>query len=188
MNNDYLWDRTGEPDAGVKELEEVLSTLRYQPKPFVLPDDVKMASKQRRWFPFAAIAASIALAVLMLGIWLSVQRKNAKQPVIAGTDKTGAMAKTTPPTPLPSVGPEALREPAVGGIEQPPQYRLVRRLNRPRTRPMREELSAAKRAEAEAAKEQLMLALRVVSAKLNLAQRKTVVPGTNNQRYQHKVG
>ena len=33
MNDDYLWDRTGEPDPEIQELEEVLGTLRYQPQP-----------------------------------------------------------------------------------------------------------------------------------------------------------
>lgn len=51
------------------------------------------------------------------------------------------------------------------------------------------EMTAAERAEGEAAKEQVMLALRVASAKLNHAQRKTVgLPATNNIRNQHKVG
>ena len=32
MNDDYLWDRTGEPDPEIQQLEEVLGTLRYQPR------------------------------------------------------------------------------------------------------------------------------------------------------------
>ena len=51
------------------------------------------------------------------------------------------------------------------------------------------ELTARDRAEAEAAKEQLLLALRVASAKLSLAQKKAQggYPG-NLIRNQHKVG
>jgi len=48
------------------------------------------------------------------------------------------------------------------------------------------ELTAAQREEAVAAKQQLMLALRVVSTKLNLARR--TIPANNNIRYQHKNG
>ena len=33
MNNNYLWDRTGEIDPDIQELEETLGTLRYQPQP-----------------------------------------------------------------------------------------------------------------------------------------------------------
>lgn len=34
--SDYLWDRSGEPDPEIKELEETLSVLRYQPRPLRL--------------------------------------------------------------------------------------------------------------------------------------------------------
>ena len=67
---------------------------------------------------------------------------------------------------------------------------LARNPNRHRAAPQREpreEMTVEERAEAEAAKDQLMLALRVASAKLNLAQRKAV-PATGNTRFQHKVG
>jgi hypothetical protein len=31
MKEDYLWDKTGEPDPEIQQLEEILGTLRYQP-------------------------------------------------------------------------------------------------------------------------------------------------------------
>ena len=34
---DYLWDKTGEPDPEVKQLEEILGTQRYQPRPLEIP-------------------------------------------------------------------------------------------------------------------------------------------------------
>ena len=37
MSDDYLWDRTGEPDPEIQKLEEVLGTLRYQPRPLRIP-------------------------------------------------------------------------------------------------------------------------------------------------------
>ena len=37
MNDDYLWDKSGEPDPEIQELEEILAPLRYQPKPLELP-------------------------------------------------------------------------------------------------------------------------------------------------------
>ena len=56
-------------------------------------------------------------------------------------------------------------------------------------KPMSTELTAKDRAEAQVAKEQLLLALRVASAKLNLAQKKAqgAYPGSLI-RNQHKVG
>jgi hypothetical protein len=31
MNEEYLWDKSGEPDPEIQELEETLGSLRYQP-------------------------------------------------------------------------------------------------------------------------------------------------------------
>ena len=187
MSNDYLWDRTGEPDAEVRELEEVLGTLRYQPKPLALSADVQPAPR-RRYFPALAIAAAIALIVLALGVWLRVH-----QPVSPSQELVDRKKEFQPP-PLPNKPEEKHQM-----IEQDSQtvvrhrnpatnmIRIVRHVNRSNPAPLHEEMTAAERADAQAAKDQLMLALRVVSAKLNLAQRKTV-PATNNIRFQHKVG
>ena len=40
MKEDYLWNKTGEPDEEVKELEEILGVLKFQPRELVLPDDL----------------------------------------------------------------------------------------------------------------------------------------------------
>jgi mRNA-degrading endonuclease toxin of MazEF toxin-antitoxin module len=185
MSDDYLWDRTGEPDTDVQELENVLGTLRYQPKPFVLPEDAQVVSP-RKWFPLMAIAAAIALLALAMGIWIKVQRQNTPQPVVARSPKTGnknATAELPTPTPTePKKSPEAPKH----KFQMQNSLALVRHVNKPAAARFREEMNAANRAEAEAAKEQLMLALRVVSAKLSLAQRKAVP--VNNTRYQHKIG
>ena len=57
MNDDYLWDKSGEPDPEIQQLEEILGTLRYQPKPFEIPGDVP-APRRRSYFPLLAIAAT----------------------------------------------------------------------------------------------------------------------------------
>jgi len=192
MNNDYLWDRTGEPDAEVKELEDVLGTLRYQPQTFVLPENVPPVTN-RSWYPILAIAATIALIALALGIWLRVQQNQKSQP-----DQLADRGKPTPEqqavVPKESPGPLSVKPPEkqefVPNRPRAPKHEpltVAHYSNRTGPARRKEEMSAANRAEAEAAKEQLMLALRVVSAKLNFAQRKAV-PGNNNVRYQHKVG
>lgn len=196
MNNDYLWDRTGEPDVEVQELEEVLGSLRYQPRPFVLPADVQPAPR-RRFSPWLAIAAAIALMVLAVGVWLRGQRQRVQQVnQIIAVNKEGSKEKAlsipSPPTPGPadeltSKAPKRQSyEPASWHGSRARTSGKARNSNRNNSLPS-EEMTAAEREDAEAAKDQLMLALRVVSAKLNLAQRKTV-PTTNNIRYQHKVG
>src|SRR5205085_6486968 len=32
MNEDYLWDKSGEPDPEIQQLEEILKPLRYEPQ------------------------------------------------------------------------------------------------------------------------------------------------------------
>jgi hypothetical protein len=197
MNNDYLWDGTGEPDAEVQELEEVLSSLRYQPRPLVLPADIQLAPR-RRYFPVLAAAAAIALVALVLGVWLRMQREQISPPdkAVAGIshsekDKPDSMPSPTTSEPVNGASsPSAKVESSKPAGPHVPRSRTIgptRQLAQKNPRLQREQMSAAERKEAEAAKDQLMLALRVVSAKLNLAQRKTV-PATNNIRYQHKVG
>ena len=59
MNEDYLWDKSGEPDPQIQELEEILAPLRYQPKPIELPDEL-VVKRRRNYVPLLAIAATIA--------------------------------------------------------------------------------------------------------------------------------
>jgi hypothetical protein len=55
MNEEYLWDRSGEPDIEVAHLEQVLGRLRWP------------AKKRRRW-PVIAAAGAAAAAVLLVGL------------------------------------------------------------------------------------------------------------------------
>ena len=57
MNNDYLWDRTGEPDSEIQRLEEILGDLRYQPHPLAIPTQPHTA-RHRMFLPTLAIAAA----------------------------------------------------------------------------------------------------------------------------------
>ena len=193
MNNDYLWDRTGEPDREVQELEDVLGTLRYQPRPFALPVELPPA-RRRRFFPALAIAATIALMVLAAGFWLHLSnRQTSSTAGIANAAKDRERAK---PSVVPTVPSPVSTQVITNGMDRdelalsssptPRRNRGARNSTRHNSPISRDELSAAQRAEGEAGKEQLLLALRVVSAKLNLAQRK--IPATNNIRNQHKLG
>ena len=79
--SDYLWDKTGEPDAEAERLEELLGQLRFQPTPFDLPaglpaKDFRSARTRRSvlsW-PRLALAASLTLAVLA-GAWLMFKQQ-----------------------------------------------------------------------------------------------------------------
>ena len=42
IDGDYLWDKTGEPDPEIQQLEEILGTLRYQPRPLEIPEEIQI--------------------------------------------------------------------------------------------------------------------------------------------------
>ena len=77
MNDNYLWDRTGEPDAEVQELEELLGSLRYQPRPLEIPATMNL--RRKRTFIPLAVAAAVALLLLGAGLWIRFANSNASQ-------------------------------------------------------------------------------------------------------------
>lgn len=166
MNDDYLWDKTGQPDPEIQQLEEILGTLRYQPKPLVIPDEVRIP-RRRNYFPLLAIAASILLAIVAGGIWLRVRSRN---------EAPKQQAKVETPTPIPFEAPKAPQNRSAGN----PPILAVNRIHKRRSAS-----SVVNREEALAAKEQLMLALRVTTEKLRLVQVKTQ---PNQIKNQHRVG
>ena len=199
--SDYLWDKTGERDPEIEQLEELLGSFSYQPKPLVLPEMLANNARPRRaYLQGLAIAASLLL-VSIAGWWLVARQHDATSkasPIAQTPNKTGATTAN---------GPELKNEatPANGSKEETKQSeekifqqtlaRQTRRRTVPRAtfekRPVRTEkdfspatsqqeesasatppLSPKELEEAERGKEQLMLALQVASAKLNHAQRK----------------
>src|SRR3954451_7677276 len=74
MKDDYLWDRAGEPDAEIQQLEEVLGSLRYQPQPLEIPTRMNVRRKPG-WIPFA-IAAAIAVIMIGAGLWIRFANSN----------------------------------------------------------------------------------------------------------------
>jgi hypothetical protein len=158
MNEDYLWDKSGEPDPEIQELEEILAPLRYQPKPLEIPH-------RKNYWPMA-IAATLLVALLVGGLWMRLRTQKIEQPQ------------------------EAISVPSV--LQEPtPTPAIVKNTNFS-TKPVRRRhkpiLTRQEREEALAAKEQVILALRLASEKLKLAQRRTQVPSPNQIKNQHRVG
>jgi hypothetical protein len=194
--NDYLWDRTGEPDPEVQQLEEILGTLRYQPQPLVIPAGIQVG-RERRFFrgsaPRLAIAAAIAVLLLGLGLFLGIQRLHQEpQPSVAKSDN---VAKPNQPTPAPQESSTATTIPRpeqktiVGPVRPRVNQALARNTIRLRNAAIRNQQLAEEQKKAEAAKEQLMLALRVASAKFSYAQRKAQELNQKDQVHnQHKTG
>ena len=62
MNDDYLWDKSGEPDAEVQTLEALLGRYRSNAP---MPDFNRVAVIRRRpTWPFAIAATLIVCAIL----------------------------------------------------------------------------------------------------------------------------
>jgi hypothetical protein len=151
MNDDYLWDKTGEPDPQIQQLEEILGTMRYRPKPLALP-------QRRNYVPLLAIAASLLLALLAGGIWLRARSHGEIPP---------QQVRLETPTPIVPEEKSAVNPTPV-----------VDAHNRRRNKSV---LPKREREEALMAKEQLMLALRVTTEKLHLVHTKTQPNQIKNQ-------
>ena len=186
MNDNYLWDRTGEPDGEIQKLEEVLGSLRFQSQPLRIPADVSL-TKKRPLLPLA-IAAAIALLIIAAGLWFRISRPQPSPQIQVKHESATQPEKVQPP-------PASLQQESV--VDAGPNQIVVPRhkhsgslvaLSQRRPRPVetrQTELSEEELAQ----KEQLVTALRLVSVKLNLAQRKTQgLPQSNIIRNQHKIG
>ena len=196
MKEDYLWDKSGEPDPEIQELERVLGTLRYQPRPLEIPADLVPQRNRSLTARFLAIAATIAIMLLGAGLWFGLHRTQSTQVSkgesglvkTGGSNQTAAVPQNTesrpaPVPPSPDGGDKRIRHRVNPGG---PSHELA--ANR-RPKLNTRGLTPSERKEAEAAREQLMLALRVASSKLNFAQKKAQEINSQNLTHnQHKVG
>ena len=69
--SDYLWDKTGEADAEVERLEELLGTLRHQPRPLQLPESssaqtARSSFRPQRSFKWQRLAIAASLLLMLL--------------------------------------------------------------------------------------------------------------------------
>ncbi len=178
MKDDYLWDKTGEPDPQIQQLEEILGSLRYQPKPLEIPEGLPVP-RRRNYFSLA-IAAALLVAILAGGIWLSTRSRN---------EAPQRQAGVTAPAPAPVEEKSPLPAEPKTPERKPDSRRDVIAVNRHRPKVATPFLSKQEREEAVIAKEQVMLALRLTTEKLSLVHKKTQNTNPANQiRNQHRVG
>jgi hypothetical protein len=221
-DSDYLWDKTGEPDPEIQQLEEILGTLKYQPRPLEIPAGLSVGlavGRERSFFrsaaPGLAIAATLAMLLIGLGVWFAWQRSQrfptrAPSDVAKSTDKAGSPANptngpTNGPTPNPTQTAQVAANPKheeTAAPSQEPSHRQrgPQRINRSfvavnsnrarnEVRSARSARQAKERQEAALAKDQLLLALRLTSAKLSFAQKKTQTTNSPEPVHnQHKIG
>lgn len=175
MNDNYLWDKSGEPDEEIQHLESLLSEFRYQPRPLALPEAApeKLPSAKPMIFSFGnlryAALAAMALLALGAGIWLSV-RPSPESPELASATPTPTASIVV--TPIPEV--TSTTEPQA--TSQPVAPASVRRHHTPkahlahhRPKPVNNKLLEE---EGERAKEKVLYALQLTSEKLSLISRK----------------
>ena len=210
--SDYLWDKTGEPEEDVEQLENLLGTLRYQPRPLEIPATaMPNVARPRTTMIFSrprlAIAASLLLA-LLAGTWLitrqgeqqadrlakveegtttngSKQTESAVASQEAATRNNDSVNNAVEPKPrenkavvVETATPKTHRAPRglVAKRQKPQPRRSVEDAPAPREEiaingGMRWQVEQPLTPQQREATEQLMLALRLASAKLNYAQR-----------------
>ena len=190
MKDNYLWDRSGEPDTEIQKLEDILGTLRYQPPPLEIPHNFQMG-RRRSFFPAMAIAAAIALFAILVGVWFGFNWRQAP----ASEAKHDRQIDRQISTPQPEFKPDNAPSQTVAAQNPKPQATQKRETPRNllagyKSRGTRTVVREPVLTPQELAdREQVLVALRLVSAKLNLAQRKTQgIPQLNSIRNQHKIG
>jgi hypothetical protein len=193
MKEDYLWDKSGEPDPEIERLEQTLGRLRYKraAEPLPLPEPARW-SPRLSFSPALAVAAALLLLLLAGGLWLGLQRrssstegKNTLATATASAEKQAAPEFSGPRPPLGSGNPAddkladggnntgmAAPEKTAPRNHQPRKFsntrQLMARSRERKVAPSREQLAR----EGEQAKAQLIMALHIASDKLNAVQKK----------------
>jgi hypothetical protein len=195
MNEDYLWDKSGDPDTEIQQLEQTLGRLRYKRpvQPLPLPTALARAWYRQGLSPMLAIAATLVILVLAGGLWLGLRRTNSNDG--GGSVATRTVPEVTKSSQLISgpehpVGPvDTTGKVSIQDVEKQPANSSGPRLplnkgNRREPVERRQEVAnLTERAmrlrreqrinrEGELAKEQLIKALLITSDKLNAVQKK----------------
>ena len=80
MTGDYLWDRSGEPDAAIADLERLLAPLAWQPHEWTAPAGISVGV--HRWqLPFVAALAATVLMVVGLATFVERLGRHPEQGV-----------------------------------------------------------------------------------------------------------
>jgi hypothetical protein len=216
--SDYLWDKTGEPEEDVAQLENLLGTLKYQPRPLEIPATAMPPATTTAAHPTTAttifsrprlaLAASLVLTMLA-GVWLFTRQGEPQQSRLAEVKQGSPAAGSAQPDKAIAANAEATENASPGHTGQPERredkavavvaastprphrpsrrpfvkrHRLPTRVEENSPAPQQQEVAVVDGTthwqveqpltpQQREATEQLMLALRLASAKLNYAQR-----------------
>ena len=89
MNEDYLWDKSGEPDPEIQRLENLLSPLGHKPDKVPV---VRFPQRRRALFMLAA-AASLLVIASASWIWWQRTRPAWQVATVAGSPSVTRLAK-----------------------------------------------------------------------------------------------
>jgi hypothetical protein len=176
MNDDYLWDRSGEPDTEVAKLEELFQELRFD-KTAATPPPFKLSVvpiRNRFSFPVKIAAGLVFLLLagafaLQPGGW-SLRRNSSITKAVPSVDERAPGLPIQGPQASITHDPEPIPTPLSGF---PPK--LQKRILQPRRAKNTFNTQTDKIREGERAKAELMEAFRIASATLNQVQRKLAV-------------
>lgn len=166
MNDEYLWQKTGE-DPETMQLEKALAVFRYREEdPPAVP--IAVENRPTRTWRFALAIAIPAFAALVLAsvIWLPTgDVNNDDVTFIYQTEPT--VIETAAPDPSPVAQPTVPPKQPVRRVEIEPTFASAPR-PRPRMQQHRKTTTVALTDEERYAYHQLMLALSISSSKLNV--------------------
>jgi hypothetical protein len=178
MSEDYLWDKSGDPDDEVVRLEKLFQELKFNENVTPLPEfrPARNSWTHRFWIP-VTVAASIAF-LLLTGTFV-FKKWNGSRTVSSGPATSASPAfpvKTEVVAAPPNTEQEERKPISVTPSEQVAIIKRNRtspgnvRLKRPRPLQLESERELGERAKAE-----LMLALHIAGSKLNLVRQKLAV-------------
>lgn len=174
MNENYLWDGSGEPDPEIQNLEETLGRWRCArrespplPQRSDISEIVPKRSYARYWMAAAAVVALLAVAAIGLR---TLRDNNAPQHVVA--TPSHATQKIDPPLETRVVMPADQSAPRAWKVPPRNRKRLAART----------ELARAERKRGTLAKDRLMLALRIASSELRDLHRTVYAENVSSER------
>ncbi|HEX7997829.1 MAG TPA: hypothetical protein VF528_05520 [Pyrinomonadaceae bacterium] len=191
MRDDYLWDKSGQPDPEIERLEQLLGNLRYRrpAQDLPLPERSPVQTRRSTFTTFLAAAAAVLLMITAAGFWLTL-RSNQKETAraLAAVVEPGSLPGALNAASISVITVRTTREPnrpehniiATGASspEKPRRATVIKHrepsvalLAKAAPQALRERISED---EGVAAREQLIKALHLTSAKLNQVQRKVL--------------
>jgi hypothetical protein len=189
MSDDYLWDKSGETDPEIEELEQLLGNLRYR-RPagdLALPKKTPLRAPRNFTHVFA-VAAALLLAIAAAGVWfvLGVGSRIENRGVLALKAEPGRAQDWLNPQSLSAITTQPANEAtarehtfvATGSSRADKPQRSVGLKRRESSQGQLARSSSPKRSEVidydegVAAREQLIRALHLASSKLNRVQKK----------------